>query len=462
MFLEIYKNVIDETKENCLFITKDYLNGERKMQFGQNKYIIESLKEKYNVFFLDLNRSNKLAEQFKNDKNNNHIIFNFKKWAEFKEGLLRKRGSDKSPREVNDYNLNKAFSVYEDIFSDLIIDRIFIQAHSYSVIPSTEYAKGRDNSFHDYVGNDKNELKEIADLNEILYDRIYDFVAPPLAFMFFINFIFYSILQYLAKSGNVKSCNIVQDDPSITWSYAFERLGIPNTNIWYFVDDNRGTRNLKGFPLLQFKVMCGLSELKKPLFSKRMKFLYNGSLLNNRGEGERNNQWDKYLKDLDLKDSSIYTFLKFNSDGFLSGTAKSNEDKIKDAGFYEMYESIKNHKMYKGMHEKNSEFQIAQNYDYVLCLKPLTKYDSLNQKPGYCMVNTLPLLAEEYDPENLFKLPTDIKEKLTVKSSEDIKKKIAYFDENENERIEIIDRLKKHFQFEHIQKNYKDIIKKIF
>jgi len=89
------------------------------------------------------------------------------------------------------------------------------------------------------------------------------------AFMWFMNFIYYTLLTYLSKSGNIKSCNVMTDDPSISWSYFFENIGMPNFNTWYFADDNRGTRNFKGFPLLQFRIMHGLDELKKPLFSQK-------------------------------------------------------------------------------------------------------------------------------------------------------------------------------------------------
>jgi len=462
MFLELVKNNVNENKENCLFITKDYLNGNRKMQFGQNKYIIESLSEKYNLFFLDLGKSKTQNDIFRKDKTKNYILFLPDGWDRFRDRLLRKKTSGKTGNEVNDFNVYLTMKEYELFFSDLRIDRIFIQAHTYSVIPSTEYAKGRDNSFHDYIGNDKTELKEIADLNKKLFDRIYDFVAPPLAFMWFINFVYYTLLTYLSKSGNIKSCNVMTDDPSTSWSYFFENIGMPNFNTWYFADDNRGTRNFKGFPLLQFRIMHGLDELKKPLFSQKKKLLYNGSILNNRGECSRYTQWKRYLKNLNIPNSSIYTFLKFNSDSEIKSKAESNIKKLEDEGFLDIYKEVINHKMYKGMHGKNSEFQIAQDYDYVLCLKPLTKYDSLNQKPGYCMLDVLPLLAEDYDPENLYKIPIDIKKKITVSSSKDIEDKVKYFDKHKEERIEIINRLKEHFKFEDIRKNYKEIIKNIF
>lgn len=454
MFLEVYKNCFDSSKPNYLFITKDYLNGNRKVQFGQNYYILRALKEKYNVFILDFGVSSTFNKQFIEDKENNYVIFDGTKYSQLTDTLKRKREDG----TAFEYNFDTFMESYRESFKDIKFDKIYVQAHSYSVLSPVSYGPGFRNDFFDYVGNDREHMKKIEIAAQETWKNLFGNKLSPLAFLLYGKYVFYTLMYYFAKETSVCECNVVTCDPTIIWPQFFDFIGM-NTNFYYFVDDTRGTRRFKKFPLLQLRTLAG-TQGKKPLLLDEKEFFYSGSILNDRSDYIRKIYWERYLKNLDLNPdkNSIYTFLKYNSDSFKKNEVKGNIEKLEEYNLLQLYDEIKEHKLFKGSYENNMEYSIAREYNYFLCLTPLTPYDSVNVRPGYCYVDTLPLFSVEYDPDNLYEIPMEIKKELVVRNSSDIQSKIKYFNENKKERHALNAALCQHFNFDHIKNNYSKVI----
>lgn len=449
MFLSVLENTIDKNRKNYLFITKDYFNGNRKTQFGQNYYVLEALKSKYNVYILDLSASMTLNNELVKDKKNNYIIFDKQKYDKFKEQLKRKKESETAFED----NFKLHQDIYNQVLGNLNIDRVYVQAHDYSVLSPVSYGPGFRNDFFDYVGNDTAYMQKIENANKDTWETLWGNKLSPLAFLLYKKYVFYTLMYYIAKNKDVEICNVMTCDPTIAWPKFFEYVGLP-TNFYYFVEDTRGTRNLKEFPLLQIRTLAGMKDAKGFSFEQK-DFFYSGSILNDRSDYIRKEFWDRYLKNLNLDGSknSIYTFLKYNSDSFKKSEVKGNVEKLEEYNLLDVYNEIKAHPMYKGSYENNNEYNVVKDYKYFLCLTPLTPYDSVNVRPGYVQAGVLPFFAKEYDPDNLYKIPSEIKDVLIVSNSKEIEDKVKYFNEHESERKDLINKLKKHFKLDEIKQD---------
>ena len=98
------------------------------------------------------------------------------------------------------------------------------------------------------------------------------------------------------------------------------------------------------------------------------------------------------------------------------------------------------------------------NYRYGLILPCYTYYDSLNFRPVFYVYHwVLPFIAPGYDPEYLM-IPKEIQDRITVKNSTDIDNLIDYYNDHEDERIEIIKKLRDIFEIDEYIQNPEKMI----
>ena len=127
-----------------------------------------------------------------------------------------------------------------------------------------------------------------------------------------------------------------------------------------------------------------------------------------------------------------------------------------------MVNDIENHPNYAGFLLPHDVKKTIIKYKYTFILRCVSYDDSLNFRPVYyAYLKILPFLDPAYDPDCL-QIPWEIQEKLLVKDSEDIAKKIEYFNKHDEERIQILEKLRTHFEIETFEKDWTTQIKNYF
>jgi hypothetical protein len=264
-------------------------------------------------------------------------------------------------------------------------------------------------------------------------------------------FFLFSVYDIIFRNINNKYIFLLLNDPN--QFYFIDRFKhITNNNIQclYFIDDKRGTRDFKKFPIsiLQCKyeeiLLDGVKIKKWEEKDDDKLFFFVGTLIfGSTINKERINIWEKYFRDLKYLDNKNSIKLWFP---FSSSVSRDNlEHKFPQNLLKEIKESGICHGKIDLFHTKN-----IKDFKFGFLTKPYCHNDSHNFKPEkYLRYNILPLIAENFDIECLL-FPPEIRNLLVVKNTNDILEKIEYFNKNPQIAQEIIDFMKKLLKIDEI------------
>lgn len=452
-------NYLDPNKETIVAFTSKFKNTAYNHVDGYIKEVFEVLETKYNVIYIG----------YENDhlEHKTLIYVNLSRLKSFVEQYMKRKKDANT--EGDQYNNDNHKLLYEYISEKISWIknikyitgittigewRLMLQKHTIAG-PKRRHMY---NEFHDYVGNDPIELKEIKAINADVVKN-YKKYANPLAFMQLGAAVFYNALMVLIENNKstLKSIDGFANDPTFFFPL-FDSLPVNNRN-FYFVDDQRGIRPYKRFPIAEIQHIVYdtkmLAEANKydSLFSddcskEKNLFIFMGTILNIKGD--RSTLWEKYLKNLKLKNSAFYIppvkqgiIFKPTTEKRIALRQEKFTNKLKD-----LLEDITSHPLYKGYLFPIDVNKEIDNYKYTFIMRCVSCNDSLNYRPvQYTYHRILFFLDPMYDPEYL-QIPKHIQEKLIVHDSTDIENKIQYFEEHPEEREQILDELWKHFEID--------------
>jgi hypothetical protein len=225
-----------------------------------------------------------------------------------------------------------------------------------------------------------------------------------------------------------------------------------DTKVLYFADDKRGNRNYNEIlvPQLIFLVynkrkkaadLLGSQPLNYSPHGRKKCFIWYGAIQTSKPQ--RLHLWTSFLKDLRLENSAVH--IPLHGGGPLSGKGISAklEETFKT---HPLYNEIHDYPLRKGVIQPDDiEGELVQ-YKYGFLARCWSFFDSLNYKPTlFVICNVLPFIDEAYDPGYVY-IPKEIQDRLIVRNSKDIEDKVKYFDEHDDERLELISSLRKLFR----------------
>ncbi|MCK9575770.1 MAG: hypothetical protein WC979_01930 [Candidatus Pacearchaeota archaeon] len=433
------------------------------INFGFVREIVTVLSEMYNLVFIGEESDKTIPNGM-----SNFYTYNLTRYKQI-NGKEFKRKAENKDNAV--HNLKILTREFDNSFP-FTLDRILFANDIYYILPLTSYiSKELDptgnlqylqNEFHDYVGNNTSEI----DLRKKAIEQVcsnYDNRVSLLAFSMYTKNMFINVVKYFHDKKPLKCLYSFSVDPA-AFLEIFDYYGIPQKR-FYFADDNRGTRKFEEFPIAHLQHITHEENVFGNVDTTKTKDLfYVGTILHSKGH--RKDMWDKYFKDLNLTNSSMWIPIKanglfmtekqVNSHYGQSAATKANEL------FGELVEQIKKHPMHKGhMYTKDVRKTLAE-YKYGIVLKCVSFSDSLNPRPVfYTYLGILPLITCEYDPE-FIGIPKSIQDKIVVSNHKDIEERVKYFNEHEEERQAILKELWNHFKIDEYKENWKEIVKQKF
>ena len=447
---------LDKKKKNILI----YINhrvDEYQYSFGHFNLIIEALNDVSNVIVLS-------------DKNigvtfSNHLKLSRAEFSKLNKEKFKRKAQDSNSTEINTNALLEAIA---NSFVNLPIHKFIITDDNTRMLPQTTYVSRNEdeqlhemkNEFHDYVGDDKDRIALIRKHTTNI-DKNFNSKVSILAYSMWKVNLYYNVGVYLHSTGNLEEIIMYTLDPT-GYSQNFRDLGI-KVKEFYYVNDKRGIRDFTQYPIpeLQHLVYDDKLQYTPKDLTKSKNFIFAGTVLQEKGN--RTWVWGNFLKDLNIPDSSLYVPIRtngiFKNERSKKGLyATKSKDKATSI-FPELVKEIESHPNYGGYIFPHDLLNETAKYKYGFIARCVSFYDSLNYRPIlYLNLNVLPILDNYYDPDYL-QIPKEIQDKIVVHNSDDITNMINYYNNNESERMEIINKLKEHFQFEDVKENWVDIIR---
>lgn len=436
------KLIIDENKPTIVFIDKGDLEQHTHI-FGAARVIRDQIKNDYNI--ITIGTGCKLTNNYYEIKRN------------FNKDLIRKEQNPEKYLELNYNTIND--QLLEDFKYLPKIDYIVIGIDDFFRLPLGRHCLrtfddtlyNMKNEFFDYVGTDKEIISKIDELNTNLVNT-WDSKISPMAFSIVDISIFTRLIDFINRTNRLKEHVIAfAIDPAIYKPF-FDKLNIKN-KFFYFADDKRGTRDFNKLDIAQLQHIVyenqfqkdNLDDWDKPTIEKTHNMFFAGTLFQEKGH--RKFIFDEFLNDVKSKNCSYYVPLRKNGiNKKMNKLAKRHEEILKGIDeFNDLYNTVINHNNYKGSLLPTEMNERIKRYKYGMIFRCVSINDSLNFRPVlYTYNNILPLLDYQYDPTYL-QIPKEIQDVLVVKTAKDIDEKIEYFNNNDDERIKILEELKKHF-----------------
>ena len=423
--LYVSERKIDPNKKNILFV---FAKGKNYSCSNGIYQILDTLlKDQYNIFYIStyqMDCPNCFAFT-------NHFRENF--GTETKE---------------NENLLNNLFSALDLPDFDLCLyfeDRIRLPFMGYA--PKDSKYHNLYNKFTDSIYETDDEWKELV--NKIK-SNIMHFTRVT-SFMFCNNAVAFKLFDFLKLHHKYKKVISFVIDPEFFYQY----IDSENTELLYFADDNRGTRHFKKFDIGQFHhILYDNYTLKlNNNYKKTKDLIFAGNVF--AVGSDRDKMFEIYLENIS-HNVDLFIPNAFND----INHSKTNDRSIKNAKekFSEIYDRVVNNKNYKGYLQAVQLPNEMNNYRYGLILPCYTYYDSLNFRPVFYVYHwVLPFIAPGYDPEYLM-IPKEIQDRITVKNSTDIDNLIDYYNDHEDERIEIIKKLRDIFEIDEYIQNPEKMI----
>lgn len=439
------KLIIDESKPTVIFMDKGDLEGYTHI-YGAARIVKEKIKDQFNIITMGAGCG--LTDNYYEIRRN------------YRDSLLRKADS---PEDYLEQNSKMILDAYANDLKDLPkIDYIILGTDDFFRLPLTGYCSKSfnerlsfmQNEFFDYTGDDQVMLYDIAQVNSDLVQN-WDKKVSPIAFSTADCSIFMSVINFIDKNIGLRKVIGFAIDPAIYTPY-FDVNGI-HSEFCYFADDKRGTRNFHKWPIAQIQHIVydrkfGGDDLDEwmddsPECEKTHNMFFAGTVFQEKGQ--RKYIWDEFLNDVKTESCSYYIPLRKNGiikkDG---GKASDRQLDMVQERFPELYESVTNHQHFKGGLAPHELHDRQKRYKYGMVFRCVSENDSLNFRPVlYTIHDIVPFLDYKYDPECL-QIPKHIQDKILVKNAQDIEDRITYFNNNEQERIEVLRELRDLFEID--------------
>jgi hypothetical protein len=435
------KFVENNPKKKNILITVSQLET-REYTYGYVFPLVELLKEEYNVYFFYEGG----LKAIDNLGMTNVYRMNKAVYHKFKEDNLKR----KKELETSDvYNQDKIDSAIREFFADEpVFDNIMIIDNHNLMLPFnplSNHPKLRE-LFNDYFDtfedDDPEVMAEIKKLNHKLFDVTAKSFSP-LAFRYMYKNVMLSVVEQVAKMNDAK-VHIMLIDPSAAIPF-FKHKGLDH-KFWYYSDDHRHTRDFFASPFTELQhlvyepIWKGIKPEKKNLLDdffsseKKIPFFFAGSLLNDKGL--RKYIWQDFFKDFDYAGSQLYfkVSLIYGMD--------------KDA-FEKMGAEVSAHPNFCGDFMPNSEYMnVLKKCKTAFIARNVSANGGLTYRHiQYLYFDVLPIFDYLYDQDYLW-IPKEFQDKLTVKSAEELRQVVEYYDKNDKERKELLEAMKKHYDVE--------------
>lgn len=465
LFTCVNPKPLDINKETLAIITKNsFLLVDFNINFGFVREIINVLSDTYNLVFIGEESDKTIPNGM-----DNFYVYNLTRYKEINGNDFQRKSENPNNTENN---LKVLFEEFENCFP-FKVDRILFANDIYYILPLTSYI-GKDidptgrlaelqNEFHDYIGNDTDEIE----LRKKAIERVcknYDSRVSILAFSMYTKNLFINLVRWFHEKRQPLKCLYSFSVDPAAYLEIFDYYGIPQKR-FYFADDDRGTRQFKEFPIAHLQHIIHEENVFGKLSTEKTKDLfYIGTILHQKGY--RKDMWAKYFNELRLDNSSMWIPIRSNGlfisekqeKGHYGQTAKKKAQEM----FGELVEQIQNHPMWEGHLYTKDVRKIIASYKYGVVLRCVSFADSLNPRPVYyTYMNILPLLDERYDPEYIG-IPKHIQDKIVVRNHKDIEERVKYYNEHEDERQKVLKELWDHFQIDEFKENWQNIIKEKF
>lgn len=401
--------------------------------------IIDYIQDRYNLIVISTDYSTIEHPKLKNI----HALIK----VTYDKAEYLKRNSEDSDFAINNFNLikEKTRKLIED--NDIKVDYMFNildilyigtcnNMSAYFPEKYKSYIKETKMHWHDYVGTDEELLRCIKEAQEYYFNNFHKF-SSVYAFSISKTSAIYFILDALNSYHKIKHSYNFIIDPSFN-SYIFKHFNIPYTD-FHFVDDNRGTRNYKKFPIdiLQHVISEGEYLVKDP--NKTNDFILAARILA-RKEQDRISIYKRFINELS-GDSELYSPIEKTRGYWKTKQAETEIEAIKRKEEGADALNLALHPSYCGSLSPHDYRTVLKNYKYSLVLKCTSYWDSFNFRPVHYLANgVLPLFDTEYDPEYKH-IPKHLQDILVCKDANDINDKISYFNEHEDERIDLINQM---------------------
>ena len=367
----------------------------------------------------------------------------------FLESLSRKAADS----NYIEKNKAKIFKQLDETFKDIpYIDYCFIN-FDFIYLPLNPYVSAKEskklneaaNEFFDYTQPISDSEKKLIDkTNEKVLKEFYRYVSM-FAFSTSLTAMTFLVHEYMSIKKKCGQFFVFCIDPDGYWP---KWMQYGNTKFLYFTEDKRGSRHMDGFEIAQINHLTNTTIKENCDPDKKESFVWIGTLFNRKGT--RSTVYDTYIKDLNGLDYSFYCPLTLDS--INKKENDRNKALTKDA-FSDLYESVINNKHYKGSCKTYEVDDIMAEHKYSLITRCRSVYDSLNFRPVlYAKHGVLPFLDPQFDPDCLI-YPKEMQAKLLVYSAKDIKDRIAYFDAHDDERKEMLLKIRRMLRVDEYMKD---------
>lgn len=437
----------DVNKKNVLLVLSQI--NTREYTYGYVFPLIQILKEKFNIYIF-FEGSKKTIDEFN--------LFNVYRlngghYSAFKDAVLKRKversDSDFYNQNIIDTDIEK-FLMTEPKFNAVIV----IDNHNlmlpFNPLSKHPELKGLFNDYFDSFNDDKEIDDAIDETTNHLFNPTSRGISP-LAFRYSYKNIMLSFIEQIHKKDDA-FVHVILIDPSA--GIPFFKFKNIKHKFWYYADDKRHRRNFHQFQFTELQHLVyephwkGYSPDKKTLLdqfdeSNKIPFFFAGSLLNDKGL--RKYIWQDFFKDFSYAKSELYFKVSL-----IYGMDKNSFEKLK--------KEVELHPQFLG--------NFMPNEEYLLKLKKCkTGFIARNVSANlgltfrhiqYLYFNVLPIFDYLYDVDYLW-IPKEFQDKLTVKNSTELYEIVKFYDENEKERISLLNEMKEYYKINEWLTNWEQL-----
>ncbi len=417
---------IDPNKKTiCLYTHGD--QSKHTVANGAYRIIAKRLEKEFNVFYLG--KAIKNINSYKVGGVDNYVRLS----------TLPKE--DRAEQDKKNYEILNQI-IQKDIKKLPKIDYLLLDAISGNYVqdgtPSVqkkynEHFNTTSRTFFDYIGDDEKDTAFVQSLIDE-YNNTQQFWGSPYAFSQVDKLQSKTIIKELYKRDKPEVIQFVQDPGEYNFL-------IPQNTV-SLVDDTRGIRNYSRLPIAEIQY-CVYDKHQDINNEKNMIFM--GGIF--RANSSRTGDWYKYFQDFKDPDSRFYIPVKKdNAIKKTKGVNSKDVDKVKNE--FECYEDVIAHPLFNHGVPITEIQRHHANFKYNIILSCVSELDSHNFRMIQSLaLDILPFIAEEYDPDNL-QIPAKFRDTLLVTSAQDMQDKIDYYNENNAERLDLLQEMKEYYDIE--------------
>lgn len=432
MLFKLNNLKVDDTKRNVLVVL-EHNRADFTHIYGYVEPIVKYLEKRFNVFFYGSSTKNL----------NNHIKVDDKVYKKYNTERFLRKEQEKDSKKRMEYNRKIVRDDVELFASNHYIDFEHIFMCADFRLPFKEYGiKGTFNEFHDTI-----DSSQVQKVNELI-TKIDPFKENGV--LMFLAFKKHLMMEFLYYYKSIPiSCFLI--DPMFYWPF-FE-MNFDSPTYYHFVDDNRGNRKFKEFPIGELQHCIYDTEffnekMMPPKLEKSKDFFFIGGILYDKGS--RTEDWYTFLNDLRIDNSNIFVPLTINT--VPKNESQEIEKRIVESQqkYEQLFNDIFKHPMFDPGRKvyTHTLHNVVPQYKYGLILKCVSHAQSFNYRIiQYLKYDVLPLIDFRYD-DTCLQIPEKFQQHLVVNNSKDIENIVKYFNENNENRIQLLKEMREYYKID--------------